>query len=100
MSENSKEDDEVYYLSMQAQFGNVDLLPGVESSFSWLSDPQPAQPVTRIYQELDEMNKRWKEMEEEASALREMQAKVEKEMGVQDGCHNNGDVDDLDMPNG
>nr|GMD37937.1 polyadenylate-binding protein 2 [Ipomoea batatas] len=33
--------------------------------------------------ELDEMEKRLKEMEEEAGgALREMQAKVEKEMGV------------------
>ncbi|MFS8024241.1 putative ubiquitin-conjugating enzyme E2, ubiquitin-conjugating enzyme/RWD [Helianthus anomalus] len=46
MSENSKEDDEAHYLSMQAQFDNVDLPPGVEASFSWLSDPQPAQPVT------------------------------------------------------
>eukprot|EP00268_Persea_americana_P038681 TRINITY_DN3830_c1_g2_i1.p1 TRINITY_DN3830_c1_g2~~TRINITY_DN3830_c1_g2_i1.p1 ORF type:complete len:107 (-),score=46.88 TRINITY_DN3830_c1_g2_i1:40-360(-) len=36
-------------------------------------------------QELSEMKKRLKEMEEEAAALREMQAKVEKEMGaVQD----------------
>ncbi|CAO2830796.1 unnamed protein product [Amaranthus hypochondriacus] len=35
--------------------------------------------------ELDDMKKRLKEMEEEAAALREMQAKVEKEMGaVQD----------------
>ncbi|XP_020082473.1 polyadenylate-binding protein 2-like isoform X4 [Ananas comosus] len=35
--------------------------------------------------ELDEMKKRLKDMEEEAAALREMQAKVEKEMGaVQD----------------
>ncbi|RZC87771.1 hypothetical protein C5167_028224 [Papaver somniferum] len=32
--------------------------------------------------ELDEMKKRLKEMEDEATALREMQAKVEKEMGV------------------
>ncbi|WCJ18736.1 Polyadenylate-binding protein 2 [Euphorbia peplus] len=31
--------------------------------------------------ELDEMKKRLKEMEDEAAALREMQAKVEKEMG-------------------
>ncbi|WOL02751.1 polyadenylate-binding protein 3-like isoform X3 [Canna indica] len=36
-------------------------------------------------QELDDMKKRLKEMEEEAAALREMQAKVEKDMGaVQD----------------
>ncbi|KAE8715799.1 Polyadenylate-binding protein 2 [Hibiscus syriacus] len=35
--------------------------------------------------ELDEMKKRLKEMEDEAAALREMQAKGEKEMGaVQD----------------
>ncbi|GMQ01572.1 hypothetical protein CsSME_00048162 [Camellia sinensis var. sinensis] len=35
--------------------------------------------------ELDSMKKRLKEMEDEAAALREMQAKVEKEMGaVQD----------------
>ncbi|KAI5661377.1 hypothetical protein M9H77_20700 [Catharanthus roseus] len=35
--------------------------------------------------ELDDMKKRLKEMEDEAAALREMQAKVEKEMGaVQD----------------
>jgi polyadenylate-binding protein 2 len=33
--------------------------------------------------ELDEMKKRLKEMEDEAAALREMQAKVEKEMGAQ-----------------
>ncbi|XP_050210849.1 polyadenylate-binding protein 2-like isoform X2 [Mercurialis annua] len=32
-------------------------------------------------QELDDMKKRLKEMEDEAAALREMQAKVEKEMG-------------------
>ncbi|XP_020243453.1 uncharacterized protein LOC109821699 [Asparagus officinalis] len=31
--------------------------------------------------ELDEMKKRLKEMEDEAAALREMQAKIEKEMG-------------------
>jgi predicted nuclease with TOPRIM domain len=35
--------------------------------------------------ELDEMKKRLKEMEEEAAALREMQAKVEKEMGAVQG---------------
>ncbi|KAL0721497.1 hypothetical protein Bca4012_036096 [Brassica carinata] len=34
--------------------------------------------------ELDEVKKRLKEMEDEAAALREMQAKVEKEMGAQD----------------
>ncbi|KAK9043467.1 hypothetical protein V6N11_071808 [Hibiscus sabdariffa] len=37
------------------------------------------------FQDLDDMKRRLKEMEDEATALREMQAKVEKEMGsVQD----------------
>lgn len=36
-------------------------------------------------QELDDMKKRLKEMEDEAAALREMQAKVEKEMGSAQG---------------
>ncbi|CAN6875606.1 unnamed protein product [Brassica oleracea var. botrytis] len=35
-------------------------------------------------QELDEMKKRLKEIEDEAAALREMHAKVEKDMGPQD----------------
>ncbi|KAF9678890.1 hypothetical protein SADUNF_Sadunf07G0083200 [Salix dunnii] len=35
--------------------------------------------------ELNEMKKRLKEMEEEAAALREIQAKVEKEMGAVQG---------------
>lgn len=36
-------------------------------------------------QELDDMKKRLKEMEDEAAALREMQAKVEREMGSVQG---------------
>lgn len=32
------DDDDSDYLSMQAQFDNVDLPPGVEASFSWLND--------------------------------------------------------------
>lgn len=36
--------------------------------------------------ELDDMKKRLKEMEDEAAALREMQAKVEQEMGAAQGC--------------
>ncbi|PNY07422.1 polyadenylate-binding protein 2-like [Trifolium pratense] len=35
--------------------------------------------------DLDDMKKRLKEMEDEAAALREMQAKVEKEMGSVQG---------------
>ncbi|KAF2532796.1 hypothetical protein F2Q70_00031539 [Brassica cretica] len=36
------------------------------------------------HEELDEMKKRLKEIEDEAAALREMHAKVEKDMGPQD----------------
>lgn len=37
------------------------------------------------FQELEEMKKRLKEMEEEAAALRDMQAKVEGEMSAVQG---------------
>ncbi|KAI3499094.1 hypothetical protein L1887_34887 [Cichorium endivia] len=47
MFENTEEEDEeAHYLSMQAQFDNVDLPPGVEASFSWLKDPVPSTSVT------------------------------------------------------
>ncbi|XP_024987714.1 putative ubiquitin-conjugating enzyme E2 38 [Cynara cardunculus var. scolymus] len=47
MFENIEEDDEeAHYLSMQAQFDNVDLPPGVEASFSWLKDPVPSTSMT------------------------------------------------------
>lgn len=39
--EDDDDDDESDYLSMQAQFDNVDLPPGVEASFSWLNNPPP-----------------------------------------------------------
>ncbi|GFZ05666.1 ubiquitin-conjugating enzyme 25 [Actinidia rufa] len=35
-------DDDDDYLSMQAQFDNVDLPPGVEASVSWLNEPTPS----------------------------------------------------------
>jgi len=41
----------------------------------------------RGVQELEDMKKRLKEMEEEAAALRDMQAKVEKEMGGSQGSN-------------
>nr|CAD1826927.1 unnamed protein product [Ananas comosus var. bracteatus] len=44
--------------------------------------PPDADDDAAKLQELDEMKKRLKEMEDEAAALREMQAKVEKEMGA------------------
>lgn len=40
MYEDDNDDDD--YLSMQAQFDNVDLPPGVEASVSWLNDPAPS----------------------------------------------------------
>ncbi|KAK4773006.1 hypothetical protein SAY87_028025 [Trapa incisa] len=50
--------------------------------------------------ELDEMKKKLKEMEDEAAALREMQAKVEKEMGsIQDpadGAYSQADREEVD----
>ncbi|KAL6526431.1 Polyadenylate-binding protein 2 [Orobanche hederae] len=50
----------------------------------------PAAEDDAAVKELDEMKKRLKQMEEEAAALREMQAKVEKEMGSVQGlaCSN------------
>ncbi|KAK8952541.1 hypothetical protein KSP39_PZI003456 [Platanthera zijinensis] len=46
------------------------------------TDVDMARAEDDSFKELDEMKKRLKEMEEEAAALREMQAKVEKEMGA------------------
>ncbi|KAI7733442.1 hypothetical protein M8C21_029058 [Ambrosia artemisiifolia] len=56
MSENSKEDDEAHYLSMQAQFDNVDLPPGVEASFSWLGDPQPVASAKVVAPSVDTLD--------------------------------------------
>lgn len=42
--ENDDDDDDDY-LSMQAQFDNVDLPPGVEASVSWLKGPPPSTSV-------------------------------------------------------
>ena len=39
----------------------------------------------KLMQDVEDMKKRLKEMEDEAAALREMQAKVEKEMGAVQG---------------
>ncbi|KAJ8568952.1 hypothetical protein K7X08_032689 [Anisodus acutangulus] len=38
---DNDDDDECDYLSMQAQFDNVDLPAGVEASVSWLNEPAP-----------------------------------------------------------
>ncbi|CAF1922069.1 unnamed protein product [Brassica oleracea var. botrytis] len=39
--------------------------------------------IPSVCQELDEMKKRLKEIDDEAAAVREMQAKVEKDVGPQ-----------------
>ncbi|XP_074295416.1 polyadenylate-binding protein 2-like [Silene latifolia] len=70
-----EEEHEVYGGDIPVE-GDLDADVDVDMS---AADDDPA------VKELDEMKKRLKEMEEEAAALREMQAKVEKEMGaVQD----------------
>lgn len=51
-------------------------------------DMSAADDDAAAVKELDEMKRRLKEMEEEAAALREMQAKVEKEIGTVQGLHN------------
>lgn len=40
------EDNECDYLSMQAQFDNVDLPAGVEATVSWLNEPAPSSKVS------------------------------------------------------
>ncbi|GFY99044.1 ubiquitin-conjugating enzyme 25 [Actinidia rufa] len=40
------DNDEYDYMSMQAQFDNVDLPPGVEALVSWLKDPAPCVNAT------------------------------------------------------
>ncbi|XP_004243354.1 putative ubiquitin-conjugating enzyme E2 38 [Solanum lycopersicum] len=40
------EEDECDYLSMQAQFDNVDLPAGVEATVSWLNEPAPSSKVS------------------------------------------------------
>ena len=49
------------------------------------ADDEAAVDDDAAVKELDEMKRRLKEMEEEAAALREMQAKVEKEIGSVQG---------------
>ncbi|KAI7738005.1 hypothetical protein M8C21_011345 [Ambrosia artemisiifolia] len=57
-------------------------IPDVEADVDMPTAPDDDSAAVK---DLDEMKRRLKEMEEEAAALREMQAKVEKEMGaVQD----------------
>ncbi|KAA0044691.1 polyadenylate-binding protein 2-like isoform X1 [Cucumis melo var. makuwa] len=46
-----------------------------------------AEPSNANSKDLEDMKRRLKEIEEEAGALREMQAKVEKEMGAVQGCN-------------
>ncbi|KAL0365166.1 UNVERIFIED_CONTAM: ABC transporter G family member 11 [Sesamum angustifolium] len=54
----------------------------VEMGYSKWTDLAVLFGMVAVYRELDDMKKRLKEMEDEAAALREMQAKVEQEMGA------------------
>ncbi|KAK6117833.1 hypothetical protein DH2020_048423 [Rehmannia glutinosa] len=53
----------------------------MESDFDSSADAEAAAAAAEKAKELETMKKRLQEIEEEAGALREMQAKVEKEMG-------------------
>ena len=48
MFEKEDDDDDSHYLSMQAQFDNVDLPPGVEANFSFLGKVPPAANTTPV----------------------------------------------------
>ncbi|KAF8389280.1 hypothetical protein HHK36_025973 [Tetracentron sinense] len=62
----------------------ISLRDGLVDTYKWKLQVLVGFILCKV-QELDEMKKRLKEMEEEAAALREMQAKVEKEMGTVQG---------------
>ncbi|CAL1405600.1 unnamed protein product [Linum trigynum] len=72
------EEEEVYG-------GEIPYEGDMEDDVDMSSRPEEDENTERSAKELEDMKKRLKEIEEEAGALREMQAKVEKEMGaVQD----------------
>ncbi|KAL0304025.1 UNVERIFIED_CONTAM: Polyadenylate-binding protein 1 [Sesamum radiatum] len=71
-----EQDDDVYG-------GDVPEEAYMESDFDPSADPEAA--ADSKAKELESMKKRLQEIEEEAGALREMQAKVEKEMGATQG---------------
>jgi polyadenylate-binding protein 2 len=68
---------EVYGGDIFPEEGDLDGKP-INESITVDGDVVPDDAVSK--EELEEMKKRLKEMEEEAAALRDMQAKVEKEM--------------------
>ncbi|XP_062092252.1 polyadenylate-binding protein 1 [Humulus lupulus] len=77
MDEHDEQEHEVYGGEIPGDDGDMDADIDGDGQDYDVDDPNS--------KELEDMKKRLKEMEEEAGALREMQAKVEKEMGaVQD----------------
>ncbi|KAH7446124.1 hypothetical protein KP509_01G040200 [Ceratopteris richardii] len=69
------EEHEVYGGEVPEDVGDMETDEGIERSEDGTGEDAAAK-------ELEEMKRRLKEMEEEAAALRDMQAKVEKDMGV------------------
>ncbi|PON71072.1 Splicing factor-like protein [Parasponia andersonii] len=88
--EQEEQEHEVYGGEIPGDDGYMDAdVDGQEYDDPNSSKAPPPSPLPPLFlmcfSELEDMKKRLKEMEEEAGALREMQAKVEKEMGaVQD----------------
>jgi polyadenylate-binding protein 2 len=72
-----EDEHEVYGGDIFPEEGDLDGNP-INESIKVDGDVVPDDAVSK--EELEEMKKRLKEMEEEAAALRDMQAKVEKEM--------------------
>ncbi|CAM6038707.1 unnamed protein product [Sphagnum compactum] len=72
-----EDEHEVYGGDIFPEEGDLDGKP-INESIAVDGDVVPDDAVSK--EELEEMKKRLKEMEEEATALRDMQAKVEKEM--------------------
>ncbi|CAA6667018.1 unnamed protein product [Spirodela intermedia] len=56
----------------------------MEADDDFAGDEREEDPEPSTHESIENMRKRLKEIEDEAGALREMQAKVEKEMGLQD----------------
>ncbi|KAH9570701.1 hypothetical protein CY35_02G055200 [Sphagnum magellanicum] len=74
-----EDEHEVYGEDISPEQGDLDGKP-INESIKVDDDAVPDDAVSK--EGLEEMKKRLKEMEEEAAALRDMQAKVEKEMGA------------------
>ncbi|KAI3508932.1 hypothetical protein L1887_23954 [Cichorium endivia] len=78
--ELSSSDGELFLFILKFELLDVDEL--LQISDQLVVESILHSDVCKHTKELDEMKKRLKEMDKEVAALREMQAKVEKEMGL------------------